>query len=67
VPKFLESKLRREYSAKGKSGQSLNHAIYGTLNSIGAMKGPVETAKGRAMQKKHNKKVKLVKLTRLMG
>ena len=50
MPKFLEAKLRSEYGNNP-------HAIYGTLNNIGAMRGPKETAKGREMQKKHDRKL----------
>lgn len=53
MPAFLEKKLRDEYAAKGKSGEALDHAVYGTMNRLGAMKGSAETAKGRAMEKKH--------------
>jgi len=49
MPKFLEKKLKSEYGNNKK-------AIYGTLNKIGAMRGNKETALGRAMQAKHNKK-----------
>jgi len=51
VPKFLEEKLRREYPNNP-------HAVFGTLNVIGAMKGNKITAKGRAMEKKHAAKMK---------
>jgi hypothetical protein len=47
MPKFLERKLRAEYGDNPS-------AIYGTLNKIGAMHGNKETAKGRAMEKKHS-------------
>lgn len=46
MPKFLEEKLRAEYGNNP-------HAIYGTMNKIGAMHGNKETAKGKAMEKKH--------------
>lgn len=46
MPKFLEDKLRAEYGDNP-------HAIYGTLNKLGAMRGNKETAKGRRMQAKH--------------
>ena len=46
MPKFLEDKLRAEYGNNP-------HAIYGTMNNMGAMKGNKETAKGRAMEQKH--------------
>jgi hypothetical protein len=49
MPKFLEKKLKSEYGNNKK-------AIYGTMNKIGAMRGSKETALGRAMQAKHNKK-----------
>jgi hypothetical protein len=48
MPAFLENKLKREYP--GNPG-----AVYGTLNAIGAMRGSKETAKGRAMQAKHDR------------
>lgn len=51
MPKFLEDRLKREYPNNP-------HAVYGTLNAIGAMRGNKETAKGRAMQRKHNRKKK---------
>lgn len=46
MPKFLESKLKKEYPNNP-------HAVYGTLNKIDAMKGNKETKKGATMQKKH--------------
>ncbi|MGA3015972.1 MAG: hypothetical protein ABSF62_02550 [Bryobacteraceae bacterium] len=50
MPKFLEDKLKRRYGAKS--------AIpYKIMNSIGAMKGNQETAKGAAMQQKHVRKL----------
>lgn len=51
MPKFLEAKLRAEYGDNP-------HAIYGTLNKIGAMRGNKETAKGRRMELKHLAKLK---------
>jgi len=51
VPKFLEDKLRAEYGDNPR-------AIYGTMNKIGAMKGNKETAKGRAIEKKHESKLR---------
>lgn len=61
MPKFLEKKLKAEYGNNP-------HAIYGTMNKLGAMDGNKETAKGRAMQAKHDKKVKSggMKLSHLM-
>lgn len=47
MPKFLEEKLKREYPNNP-------HAVYGTMNAIGAMHGNKETAKGRAMQRRHD-------------
>jgi len=57
MPKFLEQKLKAEY------GQS-SKIPYMVMNKLGAMHGNKETAKGRMMQRKHDKKVRL---TRLMG
>lgn len=58
MPRFIEEKLEKEYADKPK--EEREHAIYGTLNKIGAMKGNKETAKGKAMEKKHKlaKKIK---------
>lgn len=47
MPKFLESKLKKEYPNNPS-------AVYGTMNKLGAMRGSKETAKGRAMERKHN-------------
>lgn len=59
MPRFLETKLKKQYGAKS--------AIpYKVMNSIGAMHGNKETAKGRAMQAKHTAKVKGMKLSSLM-
>lgn len=46
MPKFLEKKLKKEYPNNP-------HAIYGTMNKIGAMKGNKETKKGRKMEAQH--------------
>ncbi len=47
MPRFLEKKLEKEYGGD-------KHAIYGTLNKIGAMRGNKETAKGKRMEKRHS-------------
>ena len=52
MPKFLEDKLKAEYGADSK-------IPYMVMNKIGAMRGNKETAKGRAMEKKHARKVGL--------
>lgn len=54
MPKFLEDKLKKEYPNNP-------HAVYWTLNSIGAMRGSKITAKGIAMERKHNAKMRLTK------
>ena len=46
MPKFLEDKLKAEYGADSK-------IPYAVMNKIGAMHGNKETAKGRAMEAKH--------------
>lgn len=51
MPEFLEKKLRAEYGND-------KHAIYGTMNKIGAMHGNKETAKGREMERKHEQDMK---------
>jgi hypothetical protein len=47
MPKFLEQKLKQEYPGN-------DSAVYGTLNSLGLMKGNKETPKGRLAQAKHD-------------
>jgi hypothetical protein len=48
MPAFLEKKLKKEYGDD-------KHAIYGTMNKLGYMKGNKETAKGRRAEEKHEK------------
>jgi len=55
MPKFLEDKLKR---------QGVDNP-YAVMNSIGAMHGNKETAKGKAMERKHKAdKVRKVKNAR---
>ncbi len=46
MPKFLEDRLKSEYPGNP-------HAVYGTMNAIGAMHGNKETPKGARMDAKH--------------
>ena len=46
MPKFLEAKLKKEYGAS-------SDIPYKVMNKLGAMHGNKETAKGRAMEAKH--------------
>lgn len=55
MPKFLEEKLEKEYPNNP-------HAVYGTMNKLGYMKGNKETAKGKAAEKKHEMAKKMVKI-----
>lgn len=48
MPAFLEKKLKDEYGAN-------SDIPYKVMNSIGAMRGSKETAKGRAMEAKHER------------
>jgi len=50
VPKFLEDRLKAEYGNNP-------HAIYGTMNKIGAMRGNKITRKGQQMEQKHEEKL----------
>jgi hypothetical protein len=61
MPEFLERKLKQEY---GKDS-----AIpYKVMNAVGAMRGSKETAKGRRMQKKHERDKKKNKtVAQMMG
>lgn len=53
MPRFLESQLRSQAAKKGLTGDRADSYVYGTMNSIGAMHGSKTTAKGRAMERKH--------------
>lgn len=50
MPAFLEAKLKKEYGADSK-------VPFKVMNSVGAMRGNKETAKGKRMEKKHAAKV----------
>jgi len=52
MPKFLEDKLKTEYGANSK-------VPYKVMNAVGAMRGNKETAKGAAMERKHDAKIRL--------
>lgn len=55
MPAFLENKLKKQYGA--------NSSIpYKIMNSIGAMHGNKETARGAEMEAKHSQRVSLRKL-----
>ena len=55
MPKFLEDQLKAEAARKGKTGRAADRYVYGTMNALGVMRGSQETAKGRAMDRKHDK------------
>lgn len=57
MPIFLEQKLRDEARRKGLKGKRADRYVYGAMNAIGAMHGNKETAKGRSMERKHERKV----------
>ena len=46
MPKFLERKLQAEYGAS-------SAVPYKIMNKLGLMRGSKETAKGRALDRKH--------------
>lgn len=48
MPEFLEKKLKQEYGADSK-------IPYKVMNARGYMRGNQETAKGRAVQRKHDR------------
>ncbi len=53
MPRFLETKLRREAAAKGLTGRRADRYTYGAMNNEGLMHGNQETAKGRAVERTH--------------
>lgn len=55
MPKFLENDLKAEAQKKGMKGRKAAQYVYGAMNNLGAMHGNKETAKGRAMQQKHER------------
>lgn len=50
MPKFLEKKLKAEYGQNSK-------IPFMVMNKLGAMRGNKTTAKGEAMQRKHDKRI----------
>ncbi len=57
MPAFLEAKLKSEARKKGFTGKKAKRYVYGAMNNMGAMHGAKETAKGKRMQMKHDKKL----------
>lgn len=55
MPPFLEADLRAEAAKKGLTGRRADRYVYGAMNNDGAMRGNQETAKGAAMQVKHDR------------
>lgn len=55
MPQFLEDRLASSAKHKGLRGKRANAYIYGTMNNMGAMRGNKITAKGAAMERKHNR------------
>ena len=60
MPKFLENKLKAEYGAK-------SSIPYKVMNALGAMRGNKETAKGEAMQRKHDAKLRAARIRKKAG
>ena len=54
MPQFLEKALQAEAAKKGFTGARADRYTYGAMNNMGAMHGNKITAKGEAMQKKHD-------------
>ncbi len=57
MPEFLENKLGAEADKKGFSGKKKDRYVFGAMNNLGAVKGSKITAKGRAMERKHEAKM----------
>jgi hypothetical protein len=66
MPAFLEEALAQAAAKHGFKGKRKARYVYGAMNNMGAMRGNKETAKGAAMQKKHDKKVSVAGLVRGM-
>jgi len=55
MPKFLEQDLANSAAKRGLTGDAAKHYIFGAMNNLGAMHGSKETAKGREMERKHER------------
>ena len=55
MPKFLENALKKAAAKKGFTGKRADKYVYGAMNNMGAMRGNQETAKGAAMERKHER------------
>jgi hypothetical protein len=53
LPEFLENALRHEARKRGMTGEHADHFVYGTMNHIGAIRGNVETPKGKQIEREH--------------
>ncbi len=51
MPKELEKRLKKEYPNNP-------HAVYGTMNKLGLMKGNKETKKGKREESAHERALK---------
>lgn len=58
MPAFLEDRLAEGARKRGFTGKRAARYIYGAMNNMGAMRGNKETAKGRAMERKHKRDMK---------
>lgn len=67
MPQFLEDALAKGAAKKGLTGRKRAGYIYGAMNNMGAMHGNQETAKGAAMQEKHDEDLKKPKPHALFG
>jgi hypothetical protein len=67
MPNFLEDTLATAAAKKGFKGRQAAHYAYGAMNNMGAMHGNKETAKGRAMERKHASKLKSLSSMRSMA
>ncbi len=54
MPQFLEDALRQQAAGEGLRGDEADHYVFGAMNNMGAVRGHTITAKGRAMQRKHD-------------
>lgn len=67
MPQFLHDALAASAAKKGLKGKAADRYTYGAMNSLGAMHGSKETAKGAAMQAKHDRDVKSGKASKRYG
>lgn len=62
MPDFLEAKLEQGAAKKGFSGRRAARYVYGAMNDRGLMHGNKITSRGKTMERKHARDVRMGKV-----